>query len=69
MHYNVAASVLDGSAVLWVVHWPAEGVIAHFVENFKGFLLKKLLESDVYLIFDRYREYRGARTCEASRVY
>ena len=72
---NVAASVLDGSAVLWVVHWPAKGVIADFVENFKGFLWKKLLESDVYLIFDRYREYstksvtRDARTCEASRVY
>ena len=72
---NVAASVLDGPAVLWVVHWPAQGVIAHFVENFKGFLLKKLHESDVYSIFDRYREYstnsvtRSARTCEASRVY
>ena len=72
---NVAASVLDGSAVLWVVHWPAKGVIADFVENFKGFLLKKLLNSDVYLIFDRYREYstksvtRDAQTCEASRAY
>ena len=32
---NVAASVLDGSAVQWVVHWPAKGVIADFVENFK----------------------------------
>jgi hypothetical protein len=67
--------VLDGAAVLWVVHWPVQGVIADFVENFKGFLLKKLLDSDVYLIFDRYHEYstksvtRDARTCEASRVY
>ena len=67
--------MLDGSAVLWVVHWPAKGVIADFVKNFKGFLLKKLLESDVYLIFNRYREHstksvtRDARTCEASRVY
>ncbi|CAB3980025.1 Hypothetical predicted protein [Paramuricea clavata] len=72
---TVAATVLDGSAVLWVVHWPVKGVIADFVENFKGFLLKKLLDSVVYLIFDRYREYstksvtRDARTCEASRVY
>ena len=45
------------------------------MENFKDFLLKKLLDSYVYLIFDRYREYntmsvtRDARTCEASRVY
>ena len=71
---NVAASVLDGSAVLLVVHWPAKGVIVDFVENFKGFLLKKLLDSDVYLIFDRYlystkSVTRDARTCEASRVY
>ena len=51
---KVAASVLDGSAVLWVVHWLAKGVIASFVENFKAFPLKKLLDSYVYLIFDRY---------------
>ena len=37
--------------------------------------MKKLLDSDVYLIFDRYREYntksvtRDTRTCEASWVY
>ena len=74
-YFNVAASVLDGSAVLWIVHWPAKGVIADFVENFKGFLLKKRLESDIYLIFNRYREYstksvaRDTRTCEASRVF
>ena len=67
--FNVAASVLDGFAVLWAVHWIAEGVIADVVENFIGFLLKKLLESDVYLIFDRYHEYSTTRTCEASRVY
>ena len=72
---NVTATVLDGSDVLWVVHWPAKGVITDFVENFKRFLLKKLLDSDAYLIFDRYREYstksvtRDVRTCKASRVY
>jgi len=73
--FNVGASVLDGSAVLWVVHWSAKAVIADFVESCKSFLVKKLLDSDVYLIFDRYREYstksvtRHARTFEASRVY
>ena len=38
-------------------------------ENCKGFLLKKLLDSDVYLIVDRYREYSFKKTCEASGVY
>lgn len=48
---NLAESVLDGSGVLWVVLGPAKGVIADFVENFKGFVFKELLDSDVYLIF------------------
>ena len=50
---NVAASVLDGIAVLWVVHSPTEGVIADFVESVKGFLLEKLLDSDVGLLYLR----------------
>ena len=72
---SVAATVLDGSAVLWVVHWPAKGVVADYVENFKKFLEGKLQDSDVYLVFDRYREYRTksvtqeVRECEASRPY
>jgi hypothetical protein len=52
---SVAATVLDGSAVLWVVLWPAKGVIADYVDNFKKFLERKLQGSDVYLVFDRYR--------------
>ena len=69
---SVAATVLDGSAVLWVVHWPAKGVVADYVENFKKFLERKLQDSDVYLVFDRYREHstksvtRQVRECEES---
>ena len=54
---SVAATVLDGSAVLWVVHWLAKGVVADYVENFKKFLERKLQDSDVYVVFVRYREY------------
>ena len=43
---DVAAIVLDGSAVLWVIHWPAKGTIINFVDNFKMFLATKLLEAD-----------------------
>ena len=66
---------LDGSAILWVIHWPAKGTVSDFVDNFKSFLATKLLEADVYLIFDRYQEYstksvtRDSRKCEASRAY
>ena len=72
---NVKATVLDGSAVLWVIHWPAKGTVLDFVQNFKNYLEKRLQNVDVYLVFDRYRDYstktvtRQARECEASRPY
>lgn len=58
---NVMSTVLDASTALWVVHWPAKGAIADFMNNFKVFLSKKLVHADVYLIFDRYREYSTIR--------
>ena len=72
---NQAAIVLDGSAILWVVHWPAKGKVVDFVNNFKKYISNKLHESDVYLVFDRYRDYstksvtREGRASDASRLY
>ena len=72
---NQAAIVLDGSAILWVVHWPAKGTVVDFVNNFKKYISNKLHESDVYLVFDRYRDYstksvtRERRASDASRLY
>jgi len=71
---NQAAVVLDGSAILWVVHWPAKGTVVGFVNNFKKYISNKLHESDVYLVVDRYRDYstksvtREARASDA-RLY
>lgn len=28
--------IVDGSALLWVVHWPTGGVVKDFVNNFKN---------------------------------
>lgn len=50
-------TVIDGSALLWTINWPAHGTIADFIENVKARLISYLLESDVYLIFDRYHEF------------
>ena len=75
---NQAAVVLDGSAILWVVYWPAKGTVVDFVINFKKYISNKLYESDVYLLFDRYRDYntksvtrvtREARASDGSRLY
>ncbi|CAH3142606.1 unnamed protein product [Porites lobata] len=52
-----------------------KGAVVDYIENFKKFLVKKLEDSGVYLIFDRYPDYstksvtRDARECTASRVF
>ena len=72
---NHPAIVLDGSAILWVVHWPAKDTVVDFVNNFKEYISNKLRESDVYLVFHRYRDYstksvtRQGRASDASRLY
>ena len=72
---HTEVTVIDGSALLWVVYWPAGGTVKDFVTNFRGHIERRLQAGDVYLIFDRYDEYstnsvtRGARATEASRVH
>ncbi|KAL7395277.1 hypothetical protein ABVT39_013630 [Epinephelus coioides] len=50
-------TVINGSALLWTIHWPADGNVADFINNVKARLTSYLLASDVYLIFDRYYDY------------
>ena len=50
-------TVIDGSALLWTIHWPVDGTVADFIANLKARLHKYLTSSDVYIIFDRYYDY------------
>ena len=67
--------VIDGSALLWVVPWPAEGTTTDYANNFKHAIAKRLEVGDVHLVFDRYYDYstksvtRSARATGASRVH
>ena len=67
--------VIDGSALLWVVPWPAEGTTTDYANNFKHVIAKRLEVGDVHLVFDRYYDYstksvtRSARATGASRVH
>lgn len=74
-HAVVDASFLDGCAVLWVVPWPTGGTVQDFLNNFRRHIRGYLESSDVYLVFDRYKEgsikesTRNDRDQGASRVY
>ncbi|KAJ8334026.1 hypothetical protein SKAU_G00413450 [Synaphobranchus kaupii] len=57
--HDADVTVIDGSALLWIIHWQADGTVADFIENVKTRLTSYLSDSDVYLIFDRMEERRS----------
>jgi len=67
--------VLDGCAVLWVIPWPPTGSsVQEFLDRFRNYLYKRLLEANVFLVFDRCVQStkdatRASRENKSSRVY
>ncbi|KAK3106543.1 hypothetical protein FSP39_022295 [Pinctada imbricata] len=59
--------IIDGCAVLWSIHWPSSGTVQDFVYSFWSYISQKLNTSDVYLIFDRYRQYSIKDSARISR--
>jgi len=49
--------VVDGCAMLWAIHWPISGTVLDLVNAIAAYLDKRLANSDVHLIFDRYFDY------------
>ena len=41
------ATVVDGSAILWVAQWPNKGTIQDYVNNVTSYILGKARYSDV----------------------
>ena len=50
-------TVIDGSAILWVVNWPSKALVSDYVDNVYAFVLKKLDIGRTYLVFDRYYDF------------
>ncbi|KAH3833717.1 hypothetical protein DPMN_107030 [Dreissena polymorpha] len=71
----ITCSVIYGSAVLYISHWPLDGKIRDYIDNFKSYIRQILNKCDVYLVFDRYMEFstkseaRSGRQSYVSRVY
>ena len=39
------------------VHWPKNGKVSDLLSGLRTYILRILIQSDVYLIFDRYRDF------------
>ena len=46
--------IIDGCALLWVIHWPTSGTVTDYARSFTSYVTKLMTDSDVYLVFDRY---------------
>ena len=57
IYCNVDAVVIDGSALLWTVHWPTKGTVEDLAKAVLNNVSKFLQQSDVYLVFDGYFDY------------
>ena len=57
IYYKPGLTVIDGCAILWVIHWPSNGVVKDFVNGFIKFIFEKLSISNLYLVFDRYYDF------------
>ena len=73
---QISTVVIDGSAIFYVIPWPpSSATVEDFVISFRNYIEKQLQSSDVYLVFDRYKEYstkgvtRVSRGAQISRVH
>ena len=64
----ISSVVVDGSAILYLIPWPASSAtVGDFVVKFRSYIEKQLQSNDVYLFFDRYREYSAKGVTRVSR--
>ena len=62
--------ILDGCAILWIINWPSNATVLSYCKSVSEYIQRKLEQSDVFLVFDRYfdfsiksatRSYRGKK--------
>ena len=62
------AIVEDRRAILWVINWPARGLVQDYVQNLMDYTTRHLQIADTYLIFDRYYENSIKEATRTSRA-
>lgn len=59
-------AVLDGCAILWVIHWPPGGTVQDLATTLAKYIQRKLVIGDVNLVFDRYYDF-STKGCTRGR--
>ena len=70
-------TIIDGSAISWVVNWPTKASVVDYLQSFSSYILPKLATGNINLAFDRYYDYsiksstrsgRGRSTCRTHKL-
>ena len=59
--------IIDFSAWVWTVKWPKKGNLQQVTDEIKKELKELLIGSNVFVFFDRYREYSRKGSTRDSR--
>ena len=60
-------TVIDGSAVLSTIDWPANGTVQSFIDRVKYYAAAKLKDHDIHMIFDSHWEYSHCSSNSTAR--
>ena len=71
---TIITVVIYGSAILYLIPWPASSAtVGDFVVKFRNYIEKQLQSYDIYLVFDREYSTKGvtrvSRGAQVSRVH
>ena len=65
---QITTLVIDGCAIFYVLSWPpSSGTVGDLVVTYRAYIEKRPKTYDVYLVFDRYREFSTKSVTRASR--
>ena len=65
---EIKTVVIDGSAVLYTIGWPKPpGTVNDYITKFRKYIEYQLSRNDVYLIFDRYRDFSAKSVTRSNR--
>ena len=66
---EAGAVFIDGCAMLHAaIYWPKDGTVQDLLNGVRNYIQKHLSNDDVYLIFDRYRDYSIKSDTRAERL-
>ena len=62
------ATVIDGGGMMYQIHWPSNGLVKNLVDGIEKYVRMIMLNTDVHLIFDRYKTGSIKSDTRKSRV-